>query len=293
MVNHIWLEECFRDWIIYSVADRRFNHFPGGPILRGLVGKTELIPETLSLWWKDEDLYPEEINRLPAKEYAKSIDLPIEKRDAFTGKRAAATKAKELVSESAEDMNAYAKEKRRKTAQSSSDSISATTATITEEDESQGNDDDATVASKNTVDQERDHTEGGVEEIEQPTTRPAVGGRKGRHKRDYVNKESEEEEGDHEESSNKKVSRGRKRQKNTDSTDESDDDETSTKQTQKKNGSKGTTSPSRTPSPTASRGTRKQQSTKSVTNESTTSNEKPVLLFTGFTDKLTKEKRVS
>ncbi|KAI7853964.1 hypothetical protein BDC45DRAFT_569512 [Circinella umbellata] len=296
VVNHIWLEECFRDWIIYSVADRRFNHFPGGPILRGLVGKTELIPETLSRWWKDENLYPEEINRLPAKEYAKSINLPTEKRDAFTGKRAAATKANELVRGSAEDMNAYAKEKRRKTAQSTSDGTSTTT-TITEEEELREDDDDTTATTKDNVDQEHGHTEEDGEEAERPynngsNSTSVAGDHKGRHKRDYRSKESDEEDRDHAESSNMAGTRGKKRQKNTDSTDESDGgNDNTTNQPQKKSGTKKSTQPLYMSSSSTSRNTSKQ-STKNLTNESTSkSTEKPVLLFTGFTDKLTKEKR--
>ncbi|KAI7863200.1 BRCT domain-containing protein [Spinellus fusiger] len=50
VVNHLWVEECFREWKLKSVANEQFLYFPGERILNSLVGQTSLCKDTIELW---------------------------------------------------------------------------------------------------------------------------------------------------------------------------------------------------------------------------------------------------
>ncbi|KAI9273099.1 hypothetical protein BDA99DRAFT_500034 [Phascolomyces articulosus] len=144
VVNHVWLEQCFRDWTIHAINELSYLHFPGGAILRQLVGKMELRPDIVCLWYGEEKYRPKEIQRqvvTPAQiargEVVRVSEPQSSKKRSTSkvsglfkpkskmlinshdgqvhGRRVAAQKADHVLRESMiPDMNEYDKEKRGK-----------------------------------------------------------------------------------------------------------------------------------------------------------------------------------
>ncbi|KAJ2822653.1 regulator of Ty1 Transposition, partial [Coemansia erecta] len=50
IVNHLWVERCYRRWRLLSVSHPEFTHFPGLPILNSMVGNTEVEVGRLANW---------------------------------------------------------------------------------------------------------------------------------------------------------------------------------------------------------------------------------------------------
>ncbi|KAI9494375.1 hypothetical protein BDB00DRAFT_974414 [Zychaea mexicana] len=116
VVNHIWLEECFRDWTIYPTSDTRFIHLPASSVLRTLVGKTEIDLEFMSRWWKGHQ--PEQSHLLLVKKDA-------EEHGPQQSRREAAKKAGGMNNRAARDMNNFERENRAKRTQGPRQKVTA------------------------------------------------------------------------------------------------------------------------------------------------------------------------
>ncbi|KAI8148041.1 hypothetical protein BJV82DRAFT_664374 [Fennellomyces sp. T-0311] len=62
VVNHIWLEECFRDWKIYPPDKDRYIYFfeSKNITMEDLVGLTQIDTEQSRYWWSDQIIRPKE-----------------------------------------------------------------------------------------------------------------------------------------------------------------------------------------------------------------------------------------
>ena len=121
IVNHLWLEECYRHWKLLPVNGSKFNHFPSAKIMQSLVGNASLDPIILERWWKDPAKKPKEV-RLQQKNWIhhmseETIRLLMREGKYVPSRKAAEAAATSLHEVYVPDMNAYQKEKRGKRSQ--------------------------------------------------------------------------------------------------------------------------------------------------------------------------------
>lgn len=143
-MNHIWLEECYQGWVYKSVADERYVYFPGGSILKELVGQTPILPEVVEAWWKDPNNPPKEVPRRPMQHppWDSPITIDTEKTEERDTPSVSATHPRKAALEASAtlhdivvpDMNQYQKERRNKRARSVELTDSDTKRQRTEED---------------------------------------------------------------------------------------------------------------------------------------------------------------
>lgn len=125
ILNHLWLEECYQQWICKSVADSRYTYFPENDVLQSIVGKTPLLEQEIERW-RSIDSLPMMVPFLPLHELyedAQMDDKTVDKKNdnkkldkgkvAVRGPRKAAMNAStHLRDVLVPDMNQYSKEKK-------------------------------------------------------------------------------------------------------------------------------------------------------------------------------------
>ncbi|KAK9768936.1 regulator of Ty1 Transposition [Basidiobolus ranarum] len=72
MVNHLWLEDCFRSWTLHSITKHQYVHFPNGINLTDVIGQCTQLSNKITDWYRKVELGPD------TGSHSKSHEIPRE-----------------------------------------------------------------------------------------------------------------------------------------------------------------------------------------------------------------------